>query len=73
MKEKKTDDTYLMRLAIMMPIVIAAAIWFSKKGDMQREEAEEMGLQTMLDRAVAEERYEDAVVLRDKLNRLRDK
>lgn len=73
MKEKKSDDKYLMRLAIMMPIVIAAAIWFSKKGENKGEEAEEMGLQTMLDRAVAEERYEDAVVLRDKLNRLRDK
>lgn len=73
MKEKDTPNIDWMRLAIAIPIAIAAAIWFSKRGTITQQEAEEMGLQTMLDRAVADERYEEAALLRDKLNRLRDK
>lgn len=71
MKKQRNTDIDLMRLAILMPLAIAAAIWFSQKAmPLTEQEAEEQGLQDALERAVSEERYEDAAVLRDRINGL---
>ena len=72
MKDKRDYDSDLIKIAIIMPIIIAAAIWFSEQGnkEQQQEKIEDL-LQKKLNKAVEVEDYELAAKLRDKIKRLR--
>jgi excinuclease UvrABC helicase subunit UvrB len=72
MKNKRDCDSDLIKIAIIMPIIIAAAIWFSEQGnnEQQQEKIEDL-LQKKLNKAVEVEDYELAAKLRDKIKRLR--